>query len=180
MSGILNTVLELTEGLGGSRFIEDNLLYQLHQKLGDAKVAMYGDMGWTEQFGEWFTRYADYPPINFSDVDSSDNLVKAHLIPELENGSDFDFMILHMIGMDCVGHSQGSRSPEITRKLLETEKVISQIIEKMDEETTLVVFGDHGMTEEGSHGGSSELEMRTTFFAYQKTPLPMGKTYRKF
>jgi len=48
MSGILNTVLELTEGLGGSRFIEDNLLYQLHQKLGDAKVAMYGDMGWTE------------------------------------------------------------------------------------------------------------------------------------
>ena len=29
----------------------------------------------------------------------------------------------------------------------------------MDNETTLVVYGDHGMTVEGSHGGNSNLEM---------------------
>lgn len=44
----------------------------------------------------------------------------------------------------------------------------------MDDETTLVVFGDHGMTLDGSHGGSSEEEMRTVLFAYQKKPFPMG------
>ena len=49
----------------------------------------------------------------------------------------------------------------------------------MDDDTTLVVFGDHGMTEEGSHGGSSELEMHTALFAYQKKPLPFGKLYRE-
>lgn len=49
----------------------------------------------------------------------------------------------------------------------------------MDRDTTLVVFGDHGMTSNGSHGGSSELEMRSALFAYQKTAFPMAKKYHK-
>ena len=49
----------------------------------------------------------------------------------------------------------------------------------MDNDTTLVVYGDHGMTEEGSHGGNSELEMRTALFAYQKEPFPFAKKYRE-
>ena len=49
----------------------------------------------------------------------------------------------------------------------------------MDEDTTLVVFGDHGMTQEGSHGGSSEIEMRTVLFSYQKKPFPLGHKYRQ-
>ena len=35
------------------------------------------------------------------------------------------------------------------------------------------------MTEEGSHGGNSELEMRTALFAYQKKPFPFAKKYRE-
>ena len=49
----------------------------------------------------------------------------------------------------------------------------------MDDKTTLVVFGDHGMTIDGNHGGSSELEMRTVLFSYQKTPFPMYENYNK-
>ena len=44
----------------------------------------------------------------------------------------------------------------------------------MDDKTTLICFGDHGMTEDGNHGGGSELEMRTVMFAYQHTPFPMS------
>ena len=47
-------------------------------------------------------------------------------------------------------------------------------MELMDDQTTLVVFGDHGMTDSGNHGGGSENEMRTVIFAYQKTPFPMS------
>jgi phosphatidylinositol glycan class O len=36
----------------------------------------------------------------------------------------------------------------------------------MDDNTTLVVFGDHGMTSDGNHGGSSDDEMRSVIFAY--------------
>lgn len=47
----------------------------------------------------------------------------------------------------------------------------------MDDETTLIVFGDHGMTEDGNHGGGTELELRTVFFAYQKEPFPFSHLY---
>ena len=36
----------------------------------------------------------------------------------------------------------------------------------MDDKTTLVVFGDHGMTTDGNHGGLTDLEMRSALFAY--------------
>jgi phosphatidylinositol glycan class O len=42
------------------------------------------------------------------------------------------------------------------------------------------VFGDHGMTESGNHGGGSENEMRTVLFAYQKTPFPMAQYYDQY
>ena len=36
----------------------------------------------------------------------------------------------------------------------------------MDDKTTLIAFGDHGMTDDGNHGGKSDLEMRTVLFTY--------------
>jgi len=43
----------------------------------------------------------------------------------------------------------------------------------MDNDTILVVFGDHGMTEEGTHGGSSDREIRSALFSYSKKGFPM-------
>ena len=101
------------------------------------------------------------------------------MISELQKGSEFDFMLVHMIGVDSAGHTFGSKHPEVERKLGETEKFIEKVIELMDNDTTLLVYGDHGMTMEGSHGGNSELEMRTALFAYQKEPFPFAKKYRE-
>jgi phosphatidylinositol glycan class O len=57
--------------------------------------------------------------------------------------------------------------------------MIEEIITRMDSDTTLLVFGDHGMTQDGNHGGGSELELRTVLFAFQKTPFPMSEIYAK-
>lgn len=38
----------------------------------------------------------------------------------------------------------------------------------MDNDTLLVVIGDHGMTETGDHGGDSRLELETALFFYSK------------
>jgi phosphatidylinositol glycan class O len=53
------------------------------------------------------------------------------------------------------------------------------VIDLMDDKTTLILFGDHGMTEDGNHGGGSDLELRTVFFAYQKRPFPFYSTYKE-
>ena len=47
----------------------------------------------------------------------------------------------------------------------------------MDEQTTLVIFGDHGMTSSGNHGGNAEDEMRSVLFAYQKTPFAQSENF---
>jgi len=47
----------------------------------------------------------------------------------------------------------------------------------MDDQTTLLCFGDHGTTSDGSHGGEKAEELRTAMFAYQKEPFPMMRTY---
>ena len=38
----------------------------------------------------------------------------------------------------------------------------------MNNDTLLFVFGDHGSTEFGIHGGDSKGEMNTNFFVYSK------------
>jgi phosphatidylinositol glycan class O len=38
----------------------------------------------------------------------------------------------------------------------------------MDDDTVLMIYGDHGMTEDGNHGGGSQLELKTVLFAYTK------------
>lgn len=57
---------------------------------------------------------------------------------------------------------------------MDVEHIIYEVITRMDDKTTLIVFGDHGMTDDGNHGGGSENEMRSVIFAYQKTPFPMS------
>lgn len=42
----------------------------------------------------------------------------------------------------------------------------------MDDDTILIAFGDHGMTNDGTHGGDTENEIRTAIFAYHKSGFP--------
>lgn len=39
---------------------------------------------------------------------------------------------------------------------------------QMDDDTTLLVMGDHGMTISGDHGGDSDDETNALLFAYTK------------
>ena len=42
----------------------------------------------------------------------------------------------------------------------------------MDDETVLIVFGDHGMTDDGNHGGGTENELKSVVFSYCKQGFP--------
>ena len=43
----------------------------------------------------------------------------------------------------------------------------------MDDDTVIMVFGDHGMTDDGNHGGASQAELRSVLFAYSKKGFPL-------
>ena len=46
----------------------------------------------------------------------------------------------------------------------------------MDNETVLLVFGDHGMTDDGNHGGASDNELRSVLFSYTKQSFAIKTT----
>ncbi|ONI02439.1 hypothetical protein PRUPE_6G198700 [Prunus persica] len=90
-----------------------------------------------------------------------DQNVSRHLGHEL-NKDDWDFLILHYLGLDHVGHIGGRNSALMAPKLSEMDDVVKMIHmnsilnQKNDQgRTLLVVVSDHGMTESGNHGGSS-------------------------
>jgi phosphatidylinositol glycan class O len=64
------------------------------------------------------------------------------------------------------------------RAVAAVDERIKGIIEHMDDDTTLLVFGDHGISAKGDHGGITTEEVATIVFAYQKTPFPMAEVYR--
>ena len=77
-------------------------------------------------------------------------------------------MILHFLGLDHIGHIAGPSSPLIEPKLLEMDNIMERLYKAMlswDQEneapSLLVLCGDHGMSDAGSHGGASLPETST-------------------
>ena len=93
--------------------------------------------------------------------------IQKHLPEELKR-KDWDILIAHFLGVDHCGHKYGPLHAEMGRKLSEMNEVIDKVIKNMDDDTMLIVMGDHGMTITGDHGGGSEDETEALLFAYSK------------
>lgn len=181
MNGGLSTFFESTNEFMTSEVKEDNILYQSKNRKGGEKnkVVFYGDHIWTPMYEPYFDEMVEWASQNTRDLDTLDNGVRSKLLEKLKHENDFKICLAHIIGVDSAGHTYNSQNPNIERKLKDSDRLIRDVIDAMDDETTLIVFGDHGMTEDGNHGGGSDLELRTVFFAYQKKPFPFYDTYMR-
>ncbi len=103
-----------------------------------------------------------------------DDNVTRHLEEELSR-SDWDVTILHYLGLDHIGHLAGPASPLVPAKLDEMGDVIKTIVDSLTEKASksppdqppplVLVLGDHGMSDAGSHGGASVAEVMTPVVA---------------
>lgn len=91
------------------------------------------------------------------------------LVQELNRMNEWNLLILHYLGLDHIGHSIGALNPLIEEKLSEMDDVIHQIYSHMNENDLLIITGDHGMIDQGGHGGSSysETHVPTVFISNQ-------------
>src|SRR5690606_7297590 len=94
-----------------------------------------------------------------------DTNVTENLQLELAQLDQWDCMFLHYLGVDHIGHSYGGIKSALMRpKLLEMDaviKLIYQALKHQPEDYLLVITGDHGMTDQGNHGGSTDSESDT-------------------
>lgn len=167
-TGGLPTFIDFSDNFSSEDIREDNWLEQL-RRAGRRAVHMGDDM-WTTLYPRSFHRAFPVPAFNVKDLDSVDAGVRAHLLPELA-AADWSVLIAHFTGVDHAGHTFFADHPATRRKLRETDATVREALAAVEAspraaETVVLIFGDHGMSDEGDHGGGSPEETGSGLFVY--------------
>ena len=162
LSGTHPNFIDLIINLNAVEFGDDNILKQAYEK--GKRMIFYGDDTWLSMFPEkMFLRSKGTSSFFATDYVQVDTNVTESALPELQKLADWDFLFLHYLGVDHIGHSHGGAKSHLMKaKLEEMDNVIRTIWNSVRKENCLmIIVGDHGMTNEGNHGGSTEDETNT-------------------
>ena len=131
-----------------------------------------GDDTWMSVFPDSFEPNMTFPydSFNVEDLHTVDEGVISHLFPLLEDPTKpFDFLVGHFLGVDHVGHRVSPDHPSMKAKLQQMNDVLKRVVKLLDDDTLLIVLGDHGMDRSGDHGGDGILETSSALWVYSKT-----------
>ncbi|KZT30218.1 hypothetical protein NEOLEDRAFT_318498 [Neolentinus lepideus HHB14362 ss-1] len=170
-TGSLPTFIDMGSNFGASSIDEDSIIHQL--RAAGKKIAFMGDDTWTMVFPDSFEPNMTFPydSFNVEDLHTVDEGVIRHLFPLLDKPASWDFIIGHFLGVDHAGHRLGPDHPTMKAKLAQMNEVLTRVVDRLDEDTLLVLLGDHGMDRKGDHGGDSELETSCGVWIYSKGPI---------
>jgi phosphatidylinositol glycan class O len=169
-TGTLPTFIDAGSNFAGTAIDEDNLIAQLRNA--SKTVVHLGDDTWHAlfpgSFDPTFTRA--YDSFNVWDLHTVDNGVTEHLLPLLypSKANKWDVLIGHYLGVDHAGHRYGPDHPAMAAKLQQMDGVFREVMEVIDDDTLLIVMGDHGMDAKGDHGGESDDEIEAAIWLYSK------------
>uniref|UniRef100_A0A4W3J619 Phosphatidylinositol glycan anchor biosynthesis class G (EMM blood group) n=1 Tax=Callorhinchus milii TaxID=7868 RepID=A0A4W3J619_CALMI len=165
VTGRIPGFVDVIMNLNSPVLLEDSLIWQA--KAAGRRMVFYGDDTWLRMFPHHFVEYDGTTSFFVSDYTEVDINVTRHLDKALKR-NDWDLLILHYLGLDHIGHLAGPDSHLIGPKLREMDDVLKKIntalLSKEDETSLpslLILCGDHGMSDTGNHGGSSNHEMHT-------------------
>jgi phosphatidylinositol glycan class O len=176
-TGTLPTFIDAGSNFAGTAIEEDNLVGQLRNA--SKRIVHLGDDTWHALFPGYFEPDLThaYDSFNVWDLHTVDDGVTDHIFPLMHpsNTSKWDVVFGHYLGVDHAGHRYGPDHPAMTAKLDQMNSVIERMINQLDEDTLLVVMGDHGMDAKGDHGGESDDEVQAALWMYSKQGL-FGRT----
>ncbi|KAK6541755.1 mannose-ethanolamine phosphotransferase gpi13 [Orbilia ellipsospora] len=167
-TGTLPTFMDAGSNFAGTAIDEDNLIDQLNRT--GKKVAFMGDDTWTALFPGYFDLEYPYESLNVWDLHTVDEGVLTHMFPLLHpsNASAWDVMIGHFLGVDHAGHRYGPDHPAMAAKQKQMDIFVQDLVKAVDDDTLVVVMGDHGMDPKGDHGGESQLELEAALWMYSR------------
>uniref|UniRef100_H2Y686 Uncharacterized protein n=1 Tax=Ciona savignyi TaxID=51511 RepID=H2Y686_CIOSA len=137
-TGGFPTFIDVSNNFASGEIMEDNVLDQL-----GGNITFMGDDTWVGLFPERFQRSFPFPSFDVKDLHTVDNGVLNHLFDEIPK-QDWRLLIAHFLGVDHCGHRYGPLHPEMSLKLAQMDQMIRDVIHTMDNNTLLLVMGDHG------------------------------------
>ncbi|XP_069126866.1 GPI ethanolamine phosphate transferase 2-like [Argopecten irradians] len=158
-TGSIPGFVDVVLNFGSTELHEDNIIEQMIKA--KKSVKFYGDDTWIRLFPRHFEDSDGTTSFIVTDYTEVDDNVTRHVSPTLTSGQ-FDILILHYLGLDHIGHLAGPSSPLIPPKLQEMDSIIKDIYHHVEQDTNtlIVVCGDHGMSDQGGHGGATPSETR--------------------
>ena len=195
-TGGLPTFADISGSFGGATIEEDSWVEQLvtvpwsrrSHSMGEKEIsssnkpniAFVGDDTWVDLFPTQFDDCHPYPSFNTRDLDTVDNGCLEHLPRLLDglvgpkndaNSTSFELIVAHFLGVDHVGHTYGPNNPHMERKLHQMDVMLSNALNIIDNAPrqsciAAMVLGDHGMTEDGNHGGGTSDEVNAGLFVH--------------
>ena len=199
-TGTLPTFIDIGANMNSSAIVDDNIIDQLiargkrdfnssssnssssnnsnSNNISPGKVVVLGDDTWGALFPTQLSDSRLFDSFNTRDLDSVDRGIMAHLpdylptAPESEHPNlSWDLLVAHFLGVDHVGHTHSAFHPLMAQRLTLMDELLLQTVEGLPEDAILLLFGDHGMTDAGEHGGSSQSETDSGLFVYSKKPI---------
>lgn len=120
-TGTLPTFIDISSNFNSYEIQEDNLVRQC--KRNDRIVTFIGDDTWMGMYQNLFDKSYPFPSLNVKDLDTVDEGVYKHIIPEIKDQTA-DFVIGHLLGVDHCGHTYGPNNRIMRDKLIYIDKVI--------------------------------------------------------
>ena len=182
-TGGLPTFAEFSANFGGGSMDEDSWVEQLYKaRTGSksrGKTAFVGDDTWIDLFpSSYFDEAYPFPSFNTRDLHTVDDGCLKHLPhflkhfgkPTKDEEDYYEMIIVHFLGVDHVGHTYGPNTIQMRDKLQQMDDVLDEVLTKIDEKDgqcqVAFILGDHGMTEDGNHGGGTDEETKAALFAH--------------
>jgi predicted AlkP superfamily pyrophosphatase or phosphodiesterase len=107
-------------------------------------------------------------PIQHGKFYFDDTYPDTHLFADAEvlrRQNNPDFLYIHPMGIDDTGHRYGGGSKEYRGKAMEADSILASLLPLwMGQGYEIVITSDHGMSNEGQHGGITAEEREVPFF----------------
>ncbi|KAA3678059.1 ethanolaminephosphotransferase, partial [Paragonimus westermani] len=165
-SGRIPKFVDVLQNLNTHSMHEDNWVHRLSHR--GWLLEFYGDDTWIKLFPDSFKRFDGTTSFFVKDYYQVDENVTRHLSSLFQRPETWDGLILHYLGLDHIGHVEGPNGRSIRGKLLEMDRVMGMLLKLLvnqdainDNRWVFILTGDHGMRDEGGHGGSSLNEITT-------------------
>jgi len=165
-TGSLPTFLDISQNFNSKSIKEDNIIDQFYKA--KKKLVVLGDDTWSSLYPDQFHIRYPFDSFNTRDIHTVDDGIESHMWDHFHDKGQWDVFIAHFLGVDHIGHTYSSSHPYMSQRLQRMDHVLKKVVDGMDDDTLLLLFGDHGMTDDGNHGGSSYEEITSGLFAYSK------------
>ncbi|VDN14153.1 unnamed protein product [Dibothriocephalus latus] len=137
-TGRLSAFLDAIENTKSSVVTQDSWVQRLFDRR--KRLELYGDNTWLKLFPYAFTRADGLSSFFITDFYEVDSSVTRHIDDRIPAVTEWDAMVLHYLGLDHIGHVEGTRGANVAPKLREMDGVVWKVYQHLVSSFIYVVF----------------------------------------